>query len=284
VGGIVLTAFASLHLIAAYFHLQDDSSRLKDATHLTTRDGFAIHWMKKVAPGTGRLQLVFIHGSPGGAGAWREQFLKPFPGADLIAFDRPGFGKSKRLDGTPHLQDQVNALISLLAQTGNRRVLLIGHSYGSPIALLAAIEHPEKIAGVLLIGGDVDPMQEKPFLVQYLFRWPLTSWLLPSGISQSNREMLTARSDLTELQKLLPNLAVPVVMLHGTHDPVVPVENVGWLERQLAGLGKSALFAKIMIPNANHFIPWEHPREVEQAIQLLDQMVSARERASQKSP
>jgi pimeloyl-ACP methyl ester carboxylesterase len=63
-------------------------------------------------------------------------------------------------------------------------------------------------------------------------------------------------------------------MLHGDRDPLVPVENVAWLEQQLAGLGKSAGFASIILPGANHFIPWEHPPEVERAIRQLEAMAT----------
>jgi pimeloyl-ACP methyl ester carboxylesterase len=173
------------------------------------------------------------------------------------------------------LQLQVNALMSLLAGITTHRVLLVGHSYGSPIALLAALEHPEKIAGVLLVGGDVDPAQEKPWILQYVFGWRATSWIVPQALRQCNRELLTVRADLTEMEKSLPKLSVPVVMLHGDRDPLVPVENVAWLEQQLTVLGKTNLFAKIILPGVNHFIPWEHPDEVAHGIHLLEEMAAS---------
>ena len=254
------------------FSKYDDPARLDAAVHLCVTNGFTIRWAEKDASTNPAITLVFIHGSPGGAGIWAAQFKTPFPGARLLAYDRPGFGASKPVCRQPHLQDQVDALMTLLACAVTNRVLLVGHSYGSPIALRAALEHPEKIAGVLLIGGDVDPGQEKPWFVQYLFGWQATSWLLPRALRQCNREMLTVRSDLGEMQTRLPQLAVPVVMLHGDGDPLVPVENVQWLEQKLGAAGKCRLFAKIILPGVNHFIPWEHPEEVERAIRRLDGM------------
>ncbi len=96
--------------------------------------------------------------------------------------------------------------------------------------------------------------------------------MLPRALRQCNREMLTVRADLEAIQSQLPRLAVPVVMLHGDRDPLVPVQNVAWLEQQLAISGKSNLFAKIILPGVNHFIPWEHPAEVERALRRLEQM------------
>jgi pimeloyl-ACP methyl ester carboxylesterase len=153
--------------------------------------------------------------------------------------------------------------------------LLVGHSYGSPIALLAGLEHPDRIGGVLLIGGDVDPAQENPWWVQYIFGWRITSWLVPHALRQCNRELLTVRGDLTEMQKQFPKLSVPVVMLHGDQDPQVPVENVAWLGQQLGVLGKTNLFARVILPGVDHFIPWEHPADVERALRLLNKMVAS---------
>ena len=251
----------------------DDPARLGATLQTVTTNGVTIRWAEKITTtNSDALNLVFVHGTPGGAGVWATQFQRPFTNANLFAYDRPGFGKSKPARLQPHLQQQVDALMSLLACATTNRVLLIGHSYGSPITLLAALEHPEKIRGALLIGGDVDPAQEKPLWIQYIFGWRVTSWIVPHPLRQCNRELLTVRADLKEMQEKFPKLQVPVVMLHGDRDPLVPVENVAWLEQQLAALGKTNLFAKIILPGVNHFIPWEHPEAVERGIQLLNEM------------
>jgi len=269
-------AFMGMRALAGYFSKFDDPARLGAAVRIVTTNGLTLRWAEKRAAGNRNnpLDLVFVHGSPSGAGVWATQFHSALTNANLLAYDRPGFGGSGPARRQPHLQDQADALITLLASATTNRVLLVGHSYGCPIAFLAALEHPDKIRGVLLIGGDVDPGQEKPWFIQYFFGWRVTSWLLPQALRQCNREMLTVRADLVAMRKLLPRLSVPVVMLHGDRDPLVPVENVAWLEQQLAGLGKSAGFASIILPGANHFIPWEHPAEVERAIRQLEAMAT----------
>ena len=273
---IYLSALTVLQAFPGLFAKFDDPARLGATVHVTMTNGFTIRWAEKPdATNRAMLNLVFIHGTPGGAGVWAAQFAAPFPDANLFAYDRPGFGGSKPARAQPHLQQQVDALMTLLAGITTNQVLLVGHSYGSPIALLAALEHPEKIRGALLIGGDVDSAQENPFWVQYFFGWRITSWMLPRALRQCNRELLTVRADLVEMQKQFPKLSVPVVMLHGDRDPQVPVENVTWLENQLDALGKTNLFAKIILPGVNHFIPWEHPIEVEHALRQLGQMTRA---------
>lgn len=277
-GIIFVFAFVTLRAVPGFFGKFDDPARLGLPIHVTTANGFTIRWVEKSdATNPAALDLVFIHGTPGAAGVWAAQFKTPFTNANLFAYNRPGFGGSKPVRAQPHLQLQVDALMTLLEGITTNRVLLVGHSYGSPIALLTALEHPEKVAGVLLIGGDVDPAQEKPWLLQYIFGWRAASWFLPQALRQCNRELLTVRADLTEMQKLLPSLSVPVVMLHGDRDPLVPVENVAWLESRLAAAGKTNLFAKIILPGANHFIPWKHPDAVERGIALLAKMAASQD-------
>lgn len=212
------------------------------------------------------LTLIFLHGTPAQAGIWHAQFAQPFPGANLIAVDRPGFGGSTPALKRPSLGHQAAALAALLTNAPPHRTVLVGHSYGGPVALLAALKFPEKISAVVLIGGSVDPAQEKTFMPQRIADWPVFAWLLPRSLRQCNRELLTLREDLVELQQRLPNLRVPVVVLHGGRDRQVPVENVAWLETQLAAAGRDGLFRKLVFPDYSHFIPWEHPEAVEEAI------------------
>jgi pimeloyl-ACP methyl ester carboxylesterase len=266
---VLLLLSLALHVGAWLIGRHEQPQRLAATIHITELNGFKTLWVQKRAT-NGSATIVFIHGTPGRAGVWREQFAQPFPHADLIAYDRPGFGDSTPVARHPHLGQQVEALTNLLAAASiTNRVLLVGHSYGGPIALLAAIEHPDLIAGVLLIGADVSPKLEKMAWFQYVGNVPIIEWLVPRKLRQCNREILAAPRDLLEIQNGLPNLSVPIVMLHGARDAFVPLENVTWLESQLRSCGKLHLFAKIVLPDADHFIPWERPQQVARGIAKL---------------
>src|SRR5262245_7073126 len=118
--------------------------------------------------------------------------------------------------------------------------------------------------------------------IQYAADSPLLEWLVPRSLRQCNREILAAPRDLAELQNRLSELAVPVVMLHGTRDDFVQVENVAWLESRLAALGKTNLFAKIVLPGANHFIPWERPGDVAGGIEKLIRLTEKQGQRSER--
>lgn len=228
-------------------------------------NSLTLHYHLAAAPDA-EWNLVFIHGTPASAGIWHAQFERPFPRANLLAYDRPGFGASRPTCRDPHLTGQVAALTNLFAALPERPTILVGHSYGGPVALLAAVEHPGWVTAVVLIGASVDPAQEQPLWVQYPFHSVATSWLLPGWLRQCNRELLTLKGDLTDLEQRLPRLRVPVVMLHGGRDRQVPVANVAYLRRHMAAAGLTNLFSELTFPEYTHFIPWEQPAAVECAI------------------
>jgi pimeloyl-ACP methyl ester carboxylesterase len=73
---------------------------------------------------------------------------------DVIAFDRPGFGYSSRprsIIWTP--QAQAAALASALGQLGINRATVVGHSFGSLVALALGLDHPELVSRLVLLGG-----------------------------------------------------------------------------------------------------------------------------------
>jgi pimeloyl-ACP methyl ester carboxylesterase len=68
------------------------------------------------------------------------------------------------------------------------------------------------------------------------------------------------------LEKLQPKLAkirVPVWIVHGTQDDLVPYANVDFIRRHLT----SAVQVTVdRLEGANHFLPWTSRRRIEAAI------------------
>ncbi|MGB8170188.1 MAG: alpha/beta hydrolase [Chthoniobacteraceae bacterium] len=270
---LVVVPFIGMHCVSVVFALHDRSMKPYASKVVTSSLGHTLRCYE-LKQADAKWDIVFIHGTPATAAVFGEQFRRPFPGANLIAADRPGFGGSGPDRRHTSLDDQANAIGALLPHEPSRRTILVGHSYGAPVALTAALKFPDQIAGVVLIGGSIDPAQERPFPIQHAVDWPLVSWLVPRSLRQCNRELLTLRDDLTHLQAQLPKLTVPVVMLHGGSDYQVPVSNVEYVRSQLTNAGKDALFAQLIFPEYNHFIPWEHPDAVEAAIRKVTDRLS----------
>ena len=80
-------------------------------------------------------------------------------GCDVVAYDRRGFGQVPPADRPFRHLDDLLAVID--AVSPNAAVWLIGSSMGGEVALDAALEAPERIAGLALlapaVGGDPEP-------------------------------------------------------------------------------------------------------------------------------
>jgi pimeloyl-ACP methyl ester carboxylesterase len=72
----------------------------------------------------------------------------------VIIFDRPGFGHSERPRGRVWTAaEQAELLHKALLQLGVERPVVVGHSWGTLVALALAVRHLADIAGLALLSG-----------------------------------------------------------------------------------------------------------------------------------
>lgn len=102
--------------------------------------------------GHGAVTVVFESGFGQGAGVWKDVIANLGAEYQGITYARAGLGKSGT-DGKPktieqHLQD-LTAVMDTLAP--NRKVVLVGHSYGGLLATEFARAHPGRLQGLVLV-------------------------------------------------------------------------------------------------------------------------------------
>ncbi|GHA80365.1 alpha/beta fold hydrolase [Cognatilysobacter bugurensis] len=110
--------------------------------------------------GDGATAVVFESGFGQGAGVWKDVIAQLGPDCRCIAYGRAGLGGSTT-DGAPkrideHLQD-LGAVIDSLAP--DRKVVLVGHSYGGLLATEFARKYPNRLSGLVLV--DPSTMQQR---------------------------------------------------------------------------------------------------------------------------
>jgi len=98
--------------------------------------------------------ILFVHGGPGaGCDEESRRYFDPKKWR-IILFDQRGSGRSKPFGSIR--QNTTQALVSdmtkLLDSLGISKVVLFGGSWGSTLSLVYAIEHPERVAGMVLRG------------------------------------------------------------------------------------------------------------------------------------
>lgn len=206
--------------------------------------------------------LVLVHGTPGSAASWADYLLSPPPGMEVVALDRPGFGRSGPAGAVPGLVEQAAAVLALLPTVG-RPVILLGHSLGGAIVARVAADHPERIHAVVLLAASLDPALEQIHPMQRVGAWAPVRGLLPRVIRNANAELMALKPELEALSSALPRITARVVIVHGSRDDLVPVANVAFMQARLTG---ARCVKTVLLEGQNHFLPWNAEGVVREAI------------------
>jgi pimeloyl-ACP methyl ester carboxylesterase len=207
-------------------------------------------------------RVVFVHGTPGTAADWAPFLQAPATGQRRLAIDRPGFGGSGPRESVVSLSEQARAIAALLDDTGGPTVV-VGSSYGGPVALRLAADRPDLVTGLLLVGGAADPSRETVHPFQHLAALAPMAAILPTALAQSNAELLALRGELEILAGDLARIRAAVTILHGLGDTLVPAENASYLAERLTGAERLRF---ILVAHAGHFLHLLSPDHVEDAL------------------
>jgi pimeloyl-ACP methyl ester carboxylesterase len=129
-----------------------------------TVDGLDVHYIVR---GEGR-PLVLLHGN----GSMLEDFassgLMEAAAADhrVIAIDRPGFGHTKRpSDSTWGPEEQADLIKTVLDRLEVTDAIVLGHSWGTSVAIALGLRHPSVVGGLVLVSGYYFPTFRPDFFM-----------------------------------------------------------------------------------------------------------------------
>jgi proline iminopeptidase len=129
-------------------------ARADDGRELEVHTGDATLHVRVVGPDHARRTLIVIHGGPG----LTYDYLLPLgrlAGADrrVVFYDQRGSGRSLRpLSRDYGLVAQVSDLDAVRRAIGAQKVELLGHSWGTVVALAYAFASPDHLEAVMLVG------------------------------------------------------------------------------------------------------------------------------------
>jgi len=212
--------------------------------------------------------IVFVHGSPGAIDAFLEYMADTslLALADLIDYDRPGFGHSDFGDAERSLSGQSNLLTDLMKSFHYNRYWLVGHSYGGPIIVHTVMRHPKKVAGLVIIAGSVSPELEPRAKWRKWFDLPLLKELLPVSLRVSNEELMPLKQELAMIEDDWDRIRVPVSLIHGNLDVLVPFENLNFAKEKLTN---ADTVRTLIFEGESHFIVWTHKDQIVKEIKSL---------------
>jgi non-heme chloroperoxidase len=250
--------------------------------------------------GSGR-PVVLIHGYPLSGRAWEKQVpMLLDDGRRVITYDRRGFGRSSQPTVGYDYDTFANDLHVLLESLDLRDVVLVGHSMGtgevtrylgrygsarvakgvliSPIPpfLLQTSDNPDGLPASLFDGFIHSARQDsaawmKGFLDNFFnidkFRGTLVSdqyyqscWNIAVSASAAATVACISTWE-TDFRADLPKIGIPMLVIQGDDDRVLPLPKTGQL---LPGLLKDAQL--VTIDQGPHAISWTHADQVNAAL------------------
>jgi pimeloyl-ACP methyl ester carboxylesterase len=299
--GLALTALGAAALYNRK-RARDAEKATPPAGEFVDADGVRLHYVER---GEGR-PLVMLHGM--------AALVQDMTGSGLvdraaarfrvIAFDRPGYGYSERPGGrlwTPEAQAAV--IRTALPKLDVRRPLVLGHSWGTLPALALALDHPDDVAGLVLVAGPYFPVWQpeplllslpalpalgtalantampllaratRPQIVRQIFApdpvpaefadFPAELGLRPSHIQATAGDAGLLQLAGRRLSKRYSELRLPVAIVAGDEDRLVPYEQA---ERLYALLPQSSL---CRLRGHGHMVHWVAPDQVMAAIDTV---------------
>ena len=223
---------------------------------------------------------MLIHGAGGNHLSWPAQ-LRRLPGYTVYALDLPGHGKSGG-KGLASIPEYGRIACEWLGLAGLTKVVIAGHSMGSAIALWLALEHPDQVTALILIGAGAR-MHVHPELLQgsgepasfLSVVSQVTDW---SYAEQAPENMVRlARQRMAEIppqvlsgdflacdgfdvMDRLERVGQPALVICGEVDRLTPLKHARFLASQLPNA------RLVVVPGAGHMVMLEKPGEVAAAV------------------
>lgn len=190
-------------------------------------------------------KVVIVTGTPSWSEYWAPTIAAVPQDWELIVADRPGFAQSEPREAVRDLARQADALAPMLEARPDQRVLLVGQSFGAPVATLMAARHPDRVDAIVLVSayfGDRGPTARRMLGVGRIAR-PL----LPRDLRNSIIEVSAQTDQLPAVWEAFTGLTQPVVFVHGDDDSFVPLE----ADRRIADEYGHTL---VTVPGGDHFL------------------------------
>lgn len=267
-----------------------------------TVEGVRLHYVDR---GTGT-PLVLLHGNGSMIEDFQSSGLIDLAAKRhrVIAFDRPGFGHSDRPRSTIWTpQTQADLIAAALKEIGVPRAIILGHSWGTLVALALAAKYPQDVEALVLVSGyyypkaradvvilsppaipligdllshTISPLLSRvmwPLLLRKIFGpspvpkkfegFPEEMAVRPSQIRASAAESALMIPSVHTLRKEYRLLKMPVAIVAGAEDRLIESEQPAHLHRDIP---QSTLRC---VPGTGHMVHQTATGEIMTAIDMV---------------
>jgi pimeloyl-ACP methyl ester carboxylesterase len=215
------------------------------------------------APRQDRPTVVLVHGF-----VISSRYMRPLAsvlaqrGWRSVAPDLPGLGLSEGSDVPPRIDELARWLARTLDAAGIRPpVILVANSMGCQVAARLAVQEPERVERLVLVGPTFDPSASLPRhavrLLADIPRERLRLWAehVPDYLRAGPARIigLLRGAWAHRIEDDLPLVAAPVLVVRGSRDPIAPA---AWVQHA-AALAPDGAAASV--PGAPHAANYSAP-------------------------
>lgn len=178
----VVTTFLVVTVLSLTFNALTTPPKRLDAptgadVDVRLRDGrtVSVHYERWGDAASTQTPLVLVHGFAESTVSWSlvaPQLAKDRP---VVAVDLAGSGYSQ-YSGRYSLDDQSDLVLGVVEALQLDKPTLVGHSLGAAVVGAVALEHPDRISGIVFADGDALPFDgregEPPAVASFIARTP----------------------------------------------------------------------------------------------------------------
>lgn len=201
--------------------------------------------------------VVLVNGAGGPIFGWYKIVDELSSKYNVLAYNRPGIGKSSRPTTPQRFSQTADDLLVLLNQLHiSEKIILVGHSLGGLIAQQFCISHPERVKALILIEPStiLDIIDNKK---------------LPFDRKEHNSELNYAKEGALQLKdRVFPN--IPVVICVGVKKSIISFffkKEFATRRKNLDKLSKQIKDSEIIeFEKSGHFPQFTEPAKVVEVI------------------
>jgi len=210
--------------------------------------------------------ILFIHGSPGNWEGWAE-FLQDSELREkyfMVAVDRPGYGGSDNDISGTSLKNQARMITEAIQKhyPNQRQWIIVGHSYGGPVALRLSIDYPNQVSSIVLLAPAISPKLVRVRYYNHLANLPIIRSILPLPLHRSNEEMFLLSDELALMKPQLREIKTNITVIQGGKDGIVHPDNAVYAQDEII----NAHIKTHILPARGHFLPWEEYEFIKEKI------------------
>ena len=205
--------------------------------------------------------LILLHGNGEACGYFQGQIEEFSRLYHVYAIDTRGHGKTPRGDKPFTIRQFVDDLLGFMDEHQIEKTHLLGFSDGGNIALIFAMQYPDRVNRLILNGANLNPKGVKrstqlPIEIGYKIAKKFAG---KSDSAKFNAEMLGLMvNDPNVDPEELAKIKAKTLVIAGTKDMIK--------EEHTRLIASSIPDSDLVFLNGNHFIANKHPEEFNRAV------------------